>query len=74
MWKKHDAINNPQCPVKAETRVIAQLSDGYILSPMMACEMDWRDVGDNIIRYRVPQTDISALQSLLEVKPAKSTV
>lgn len=68
MWKKHDALKTPYSPVAGHVVVIAQLSDGYILSPMNAGEIGWHDCGDNVVKYRVPKTDISSLQKLCNIK------
>ena len=71
MWKKHDASKNPHCPVCVTNRVIVQFCNGDISFPVIAGEIDWYDIGDNVIRYRVPRTDISALQRLCSVKIEK---
>jgi hypothetical protein len=40
-------------PVDPETVVVAELEDGYELSPLKAHEIDWHQGPDQVVRYYI---------------------
>lgn len=42
-----------KCPIKRDTIVVAELEDGYMLSPMRADAIDWDCPGDDVTRFRI---------------------